>query len=319
MLEKTLKSTFGLNCNIEMTKIKGLPLYMMSGRKFYKVTMGEISFVVVEISNKEKFGVVALKKQLVQYCEQSNLNVAYNFDGLTRIQRDSLISKGIPFLSMPDQIYLPFLGVMLNNNFKKIMQYSAERMMPATQCLFLYLLYHYDCDFVIKKQAADELGLTRTSITRASKQLNQMKLINEKTYGKETRMYPIAKGLEFYRMAKEYLINPVQKVIHAEVNDNKGLYIAGESSLSKHSMLASPQVDTLAVFKGDKTASSFIDIDSRWNEDLKLCRIELWKYNPSLFSKNGEVDPISLALSLSENDDERVQGELQTYLEEYKW
>ena len=30
-------------------------------------------------------------------------------------------------------------------------------------------------------------------------------------------------------------------------------------------------------------------------------------------------DPVSLAMSLSDNADERVEGELQSFLEEYKW
>ncbi len=60
------------------------------------------------------------------------------------------------------------------------------------------------------------------------------------------------------------------------------------------------------------------ETDTQWNEDPAV-NIELWKYDPGLFAKNGVVDPISLAMSLSDNEDERVQGELQEMLEGYKW
>ncbi len=47
--------------------------------------------------------------------------------------------------------------------------------------------------------------------------------------------------------------------------------------------------------------------------------LELWKYDPSPFAINREVDPVSLAMSLCENEDERIQGELEEYLEGYEW
>ncbi len=43
------------------------------------------------------------------------------------------------------------------------------------------------------------------------------------------------------------------------------------------------------------------------------------KVTPIWFANNGEVDPVSLAMSPSDNADERIEGELQSFLEEYKW
>ncbi|MCR4601768.1 MAG: MarR family transcriptional regulator [Clostridia bacterium] len=319
MLEDTLKKAFGISCHLERIKLKGMPLYMTSGRTFYNAVMGNASFMLVTTSDKEKFGAVALKKQLTLYMEKTGLDVAFCFDGLTRIQRDSLISKGVAFVSLPDQLYLPFLGVMLSNNYKKKLSVATDKMMPATQCLFLYLLYNSENGFFIKKQAAEDLGLTRTSITRASEQLKQMNLIREEHSGKEIRMIPLYKGLEMFEAAKAYLISPVQKTVHAEVATDKGFFVAGETMLSRHSMLAAPNEDVYAVFKGSENANMIEEIDSRWQDDKKTSSIELWKYDPGLFAKDGEVDPVSLVMSLSDNTDERVEGELQSFLEGYNW
>ena len=319
MLEQTLRNTFGMNCHIELFKLKGLPLYMTSGRKFFKATMGEVSFMIIELFGKDKFGVTALKKQLAQYVDNTGLNSAYLFENVTRTQRNSLIANEIPFVALPDQIYLPFLGVVLNNSFKKKTVVTADKMTPATQCLFLYMLYRGGEDYTIKKRAADDLGLTKTSITRASVQLKKLNLIHEEYAGKEIRMIAKAKGYEFFELAKDYLINPVQKVIHSELYSKTGIYIAGETMLSRHSMLSEPKERTYAVYKGDAVAGELKDIDIRWQEDIQTFRIELWKYNPAIFAANGEVDPVSLAMSLSDNTDERVEGELKTYLEGYKW
>ena len=162
-------------------------------------------------------------------------------------------------------------------------------------------------------------GLTKMSITRASEQLKQMNLIREERVGKEIRMVPNYRGRELFEVAKDYLINPVQKIVHTKITKEEGLFIAGETMLSRHSMLAAPSEDVYAVVKGSDIVSGFEEIDTRWQDDIRTSRVELWKYDPGLFANNGEVDPVSLAMSLSDNADERVEGELQSFLEEYKW
>ena len=60
-------------------------------------------------------------------------------------------------------------------------------------------------------------------------------------------------------------------------------------------------------------------MDIKWQGSFDTVMVELWKYNPLLFAKDGLVDPVSMAMSLSDTDDERVQGELERYMEEYEW
>ena len=126
------------------------------------------------------------------------METAYLFKKLTKVQRDALIERKVAFVSVPDQIYLPFLGVMMRNNFRKEPDVNTDKMMPATQSLFLYILYHGNGSYILKKQAAEDLSLTRTSITRASRQLKEMGLIAEERHGKEIRMTSLADGRELF-------------------------------------------------------------------------------------------------------------------------
>ena len=82
----------------EIKPQKGLPVYMTSGRKMYELACSDGSFIVVCISEMDRFGVVALKKQIEQYEESFGSHVAFSFTGLTKFQRDSLIKHSIPFL-----------------------------------------------------------------------------------------------------------------------------------------------------------------------------------------------------------------------------
>jgi hypothetical protein len=43
--------------------------------------------------------------------------------------------------------------------------------------------------------------------------------------------------------------------------------------------------------------------------------VELWKYDPVLLSKDGMVDPLSLAMSFEGNEDERVQEAIEELLD----
>jgi len=173
---------------------------------------------------------------------------------------------------------------------------------------------------IVKKQAAEDLSLTRTSITRSSKQLKQMGLIAEEQQGKEIRMIPLAVGRDLYERAKDFLINPVQKRLYINENRMKSdLFLSGESLLSRHSMLGSPRYETYAAYKGSVEMESLELIDPLWQPDRGSMVLELWKYDPAPFAVKGEVDPVSLAMSLSESEDERVQGELEEYLEGYEW
>ena len=47
--------------------------------------------------------------------------------------------------------------------------------------------------------------------------------------------------------------------------------------------------------------------------------IELWKYNPSVYTSDEMVDIVSLVQSLKDVEDERVEMQIEEIMEEYKW
>lgn len=299
----------------EIKPRNGLPVYMTSGRKMYELACSAGSFIVVCISEMDRFGVVALKKQIEQYEESFGSHVAFSFTGLTKFQRDSLIKHGIPFLALPGQIYLPFLGMMLTNSFKKEKEVSLDKMMPATQCLYLYLLSR-NGEAVSKALAADAVGLTRMSISRASEQLEGMDLITQENVGKSVYMKLKAYGNEGFELAKPYLINPVKKTLMVKAYDGMtSIPVAGETALASYSMLQEPAILTKAISKDSEIISSLEETDEKWDPDSACIRLQIWKYDPALFSQNGVVDRVSLAMSFEDNSDERIEEALEVCME----
>ena len=95
--------------------------------------------------------------------------------------------------------------------------------------------------------------------------------------------------------------------------------LSGESALSNRSMLNAPKMPVIAICKADPVLKELSVVDERWEPDSALLHVEIWKYNPLLFENDEMVDPVSMSLSLQDCMDERVQGELEEYMEGLEW
>lgn len=313
------KKIFGDNISIHKLEEKSNIAIFLSKRTMYQIRIDGISFVLIEIQPDEKFGAVALKKQMGVYEKTLQSNIAFSFHTITKTQRNSLINHRIPFVALPEQIYLPFLGVVLSNHFRKPKETKKEKMMPVTQQLFLYLLYQKEAS-VLKSVAADALRLTRTSITRASDQLSEMNLIEQEKTGKEIHMKLSHDPQESIEIAKLYMINPVQSKLTINKSEfHEKLLYAGETALSRYSMLNPPQIPEVAVYKATIDKHAMNEVDAKWSDPDSLITVELWKYDPLLFSFSDKVDPVSLACSLKDLEDERVEMAIDEMMEEHTW
>jgi len=319
MSDASLK-LFGLDFHAEKLETKSLPLYLTAGRAFCKLSHAGQSFILIRVRADERFGVIALEKQAAQLSEKYGMPVAFEFENISRTQRNSLMERSIPFIAGSNQMYLPFLGIALSEHFVRPKTIKAEQMMPVTQSLFLWLLYKGNGKAVMKKDAAEAIGVTRTSLTRASEQLAAMQLISQEKSGKEFLMRAEGSGIDLYRKAKPFLINPVQKTITVQ---NNGEYddcpLSGESALAQCTLLNHPRVPVRAVWKASIDSEKATETDIRWEPDADSVTLELWKYNPALYAKNGAADPVSVAMSFEKNADERIEGSIEDYLEGYTW
>ena len=53
--------------------------------------------------------------------------------------------------------------------------------------------------------------------------------------------------------------------------------------------------------------------------DNNYVEIELWTYNPSVYTSDEMVDIVSLVQSLKDVEDERVEMQIEEIMEKYKW
>ena len=136
-MEKLLKESFGLDVRVSPISPPGnLPLYLVAGREFF-------------------FAVLPLYDQVDVYRRAFDMPIAFSFSSINKRQRNTLVSKHIPFIAPPSQIYLPFLALSLSDHFPAPKNVSTDKMTASSQMLFLYFLYMAKDQAVIKIQAAN--------------------------------------------------------------------------------------------------------------------------------------------------------------------
>lgn len=315
-MQKELQNYFGCKIAIEDYKEKiPLPVFMTL-REIKLVKIYETRFFLIDVTKETELSIAAMKKQHAKYENALAYPVAYKVSISGMKMRNALIQNQVAFMDLPGNVFLPFLGIILQDVYKK-QHIKNDKMMPATQMVYLELLYQDGDRMMRKSEVAEKLNLTRTSLTRATAQLDAMGLLVQEKSGTEItirRNYP---PREYYEKAKQYLINPIQKVIEVKRElEATDMYEAGESALDKYSSLNSPRIPEAAIYKGSSLVDQLEQIDLRVEEGKECVRLQLWKYDPCYFARDGIVDPVSLACAFIDNQDERIEICIEEALEE---
>lgn len=307
-MKEILSEIFGSQLKKFKTKEINLPVYLMDGRTFYDVNIMDTDCVLVYFQKYNQFSITSLKKQMINYNKFFDRAVVYGFDSITTFQRKALVENGISFVSNNGQVFMPFIGTLFYKCVTNQMDNDVLRFMPVTQSLFLFLLYNEDDKKINKSQAAEILGVTPMSITRAVKELKQLGIVEETKVGTQIKVSRNLSRFETYEKAKDYLINPIQRIVYILKKDFINVFpSAGEYSLCERSELSYPRYEEYALSK--EAAEKYIlkEIDPNTVIDSEIVKIQIWKYNPALFANGDVIDPVSLISSFSENKDERIQ------------
>lgn len=167
---KYLDKVLGIEVTYENVEFKHLPNFIAARYCLQMVAMnGQRAIFLYPKTELEQIEV--LKKHIARIQKNENLPVILVLKELTYRQKESLLREKIPFIVDGRQIYLPFMAVYLQercNAEKK----SWEGILPSAQMLLLHFIYGGARE-LSTSQAANDLKLTPTSISRASKQLEK--------------------------------------------------------------------------------------------------------------------------------------------------
>lgn len=246
-----------------------------------------------------------LKKHITNITKAANIPVVAELGGISARQRKALIAEQIPFVVDNTQVYLPFLGISLQERYAA-QRTVSEKLTPFTQLFFLQFVYSSEAE-VRTSDAGKALGASPMQVTRAVRQLQTLGLVTVTSDGVFKSISSDFDKAELFAKAKPHLISPVRRRIYVDKADlPAGLPLAGESALSEFTMLNPPNVEVRAYFGkvGDLRGTDvLVDGDTQ-------AEVEIWLYDPEkLTQTRGMADTLSLFLSLAAADDVRLETE----------
>ena len=299
-------------------KKNNLPVFLRDTYNFYEVTILGTRCILIEAVD-EMPNINQLQKHIKQIKNLTDRQIVLFYKDITRYRRKSLIENRIAFVIEDGQMYLPFLGLDLKK-VKEHVEEEAKGFTAPAQIAYLYFLYHKE-EVVNTTDFAKKLGFNKMTASRALNDLYHANLITYEIGGMTGRSkeYKRIKDPDYFLRGRNYLKTPVRKIIYTKTKPLDAL-TAGMEALSELSMINPPGHPIMAI---DRNKLNKEQVEVVNNKDLikdtKLVELELWDYDPGLFSNNGHVDLLSLYASLKEETDERVRQALEEVLRGEPW
>lgn len=302
------ESVFGIPIKYDTWNKSSMPLYIAGSYEFCTAYIADKRCIMIK-PKEELATLPALKKQIAKIQETDRVPVVLELRTVSSYRRKSLIENNIPFIT-GKQVFLPFIGAMLTD--EKEPEEKIRKFVFSTQQLFLLYLYGKKKRVYIS-ETAKILPFTAMTLTRAVKQLEATDLFFVTKDGVNKVIESKYDRLELFEEAKQYLSTPVCKIGYIDKSQvTSDMVYAGETALAEKTMLNPNRVITYAV--------SEKDFDKRLlNAELidpeKQVKLEVWKYNPKMFSRDNTADTLSVALSFVGNYDERVEEAVEELIE----
>ncbi len=293
-----------------------LPYFLTDEYMFELVQLNNCTCVFIK--PKKTLAVInTIRKHLIAIQKNCNLPVVFELDRLTRQKRKSFIENKIPFVVADKQLYLPFMGVVLQENFdsEPTSTLNLEKLLPSAQMLLFEFIYG-KCKPMYLSETAKRFELAPMSVLRAAKQLAELNLVKMQSEGRLKILCCELTPQKLFEKAKPYLINPVRKTVYInkEQVDNF-MFRSGLSALSMLGMLNPPYLEVYgsnAQIKDTAYSDTLIDTE-------KQCVLEFWKYDTTKLSNDKHTDILSLAVCFDKDADARIQMEIENLLNEKVW
>jgi len=240
---------------------------------------------------------------------------------LSHYLRRRLMQAGTPFVVVDEQIYLPFVGtLMTRRRRRRAPQPPGETLGPAAQAVLIAVLLEEVPTPVTATELAERLRYTAMTMGRAVRVLEAIGFLRVAEEGRTRRVVLSGDRRRLWDQAQDHLRSPVRAAVRIRQADRPvaGLPWAGESALARATMLAEPGEPVFAMASAVWRHVGR-DIERIPIRDDGTCLLELWRYPPETTARAGCVDPLSLALSLRDQPDERVQEALASLIEGLPW
>lgn len=314
-MEKYLANVLGEEIFLQQFEIRSkLPLFLQNEYDFFSCKIHNISCVFLK-PKKDHLFISGLQKHIARLRDFTDAQPVLWLDAVRGTQRSNLVRNRIAFIVPDLQLYLPFLYIYFKEEFISPPTH-VDHFTASVQEVYLWLLIH-PRDYYSAVRISAELNLSAMTASRALRDIEELELITMQ--GSATRKkYRRIKKEKYWHNGLPYLISPVIREINVrKLPLNINVYLSGDSALARNTMLNAPSHPVYASNKKSLDKIPVEDILQPYDlDDVDYIILELWKYDPGLFSKTETVDPFSLYISMRGQDDPRLDIEFEEIMKE---
>ena len=316
-LRKYLNDLFGVETTLTpVTDVSALPVMYPALFQLYEGAIEQLPCAFAVDRQTMHLTPGQIKKHILFLSEKFQKPFVYVGALTDAHAAERMIAARTPFIAPGKSLYLPFAGIVLSGKNKTPV---IRKDYPGV-CAQLILL-----GVLLKKipqspGIADILGVVPfgpSSIHTAFHELEHFRLGKERTLpGSRTKIFQFdLTGKELWDKAQDVLFNPCKRTVGlTSLPPEISATIAGADALAQISMLneQSPTAFAMELSEFRKHPVEIVPLESA------EFRLQLWLYDPCIFSKD-RIDLLSLALTLKNDPDERVQIALESAMKEFSW
>lgn len=303
---------------LDKKQLKGISIGETLSYRFFSGQLGGMQLVFAEPRHTEGTPrtLSAAKAHLE---EKLGSPVVFLLAGCPAYLRQRLIDKGVHFVVSDKYAFTPAL--LVNERVRK--QKKAERLTPAAQYLLLYHLQQESLEGMTARDLETRMPYSYATVALALSCLDDLGVCHKVTSGTKSKAIRFdLHGKDLWEKAMPFCISPVnQRLFCDELHSGTSYPTCGINALAHYTRL-NPDTERM-VAMGNKQLDELKarNAMTNMNEYDGKIMVESWKYPPvTREGWHGKwVDKLSLALSLRDDDDPRVEGEVEFLINNIEW
>ncbi|MDB5098375.1 MAG: hypothetical protein JWM80_2796 [Cyanobacteria bacterium RYN_339] len=299
-----------------------LPYYLQDAFQWHEIDLLGQRVVLALETGDAKAKLRDVRSKLAKARGATNQPIVYVTSALASYERRQLIEHKTSFLVPGNQLYIPDLGIDLREYFRQRIS-APDALGPATQAVLVTMLLQTEQAAWRAGELARALDYSPMTLSRVIRELEHAELVTTRGQGR-SRQITLADGpAVIWERAMPVLRSPVKKVEWSSSHPMPAALhhapLAGASALAHHTMLAEPTSTVRAASPAQWKAATEAGLDLMREEQSRAIMWQVWSYKPPRYRAACCVDPLSLTLSLRDEQDERVQIALEELKETFPW
>jgi hypothetical protein len=305
--------SFYINVSVEKIALT-LPISFEKRYQYAKMKFHKESFLLIK--EKRRGSLNSFVTQARTMGRKASMDVILVFSKLSDNEKKQLLQARVPFVDFKGNLFFPPLGLALNANddvevFKELT--------PSEQLTWIAFLLTKGQKVVDVDLLSQITGLPNSTIYRCLRTFKTLNWLN-----KPNKLYAYtASKKELFLKSESFLFNPIKKRLLLsdfdlnKIQSDSRLLYGGTYALSYLTFLAESDENSSYVISQRQFNKLSLPLSQHILEGKIL---EIWRYSPFVsefwndFKENQDrqfVDPISLYLTLKDDDDPRVEEEIE--------